>query len=61
MTTIYPVGTKVVDRGGYKGTITRVYIPDEDPKVCSYEVRLERGYVVRWGSDLTVLSQCSPW
>jgi hypothetical protein len=47
------VGTKVIDRDGFKGAITLV---TEWHGSRWYDVRFERGTAVRYDSDLTVVA-----
>jgi len=47
-----PVGTKVMDRDGFKGVITLV---TKYQGSVWYDVRLERGEAVRYPEDLTVI------
>ena len=46
-----PVGTKIVDRDGFRGTITLV---THHAGSFWYDVRFDRGSAVRYPEDVTV-------
>lgn len=49
--TIYKIGTKVIDRDGFRGTIRNVTHHNGS---FWYDVQFDRGGAVRYHSDLTV-------
>ncbi len=51
--TSLPVGTKVVDRDGFKGTISKIV---EFNGSRWYEVRFEPGEAIRYDYELTAIS-----
>ena len=53
MTSIFQVGTKVVDRDGFKGTIRKI---TEWNGSRWYDVRFDSGEAVRYDADLRVVS-----
>lgn len=53
MQTALKIGTRVVDRDGFIGTIMSV---TENRGSRWYDVRFERGEAVRYDSDLTVVA-----